>query len=141
MYARGTMVGITGGTTKAHIARAALESIAYQCRDVLDAMAQDTGAPIASLRVDGGATANGLLMQFQADALGATVQRSAVAETTALGAGYLAGLAVGFWGGTDDLADLWRADAAFKPAMNDAERERLYGQWRRAVERAQGWAS
>ena len=140
MYARGTMVGITGGTTKAHIARAALESIAYQCRDVLDAMAQDTGAPIASLRVDGGATANGLLMQFQADALGATVRRSAVAETTALGAGYLAGLAVGFWGGVDELAGLWRADAAFEPAMDDAERERLYGQWRRAVERARGWA-
>ena len=140
MYARGTMVGITGGTTKAHIVRAALESIAYQCRDVLDAMAQDTGAPIASLRVDGGATANGLLMQFQADALGATVQRSAVAETTALGAGYLAGLAVGFWGGVDELAGLWRADATFKPAMDDAERERLYGQWRRAVERARGWA-
>ena len=139
MYARGTMVGITGGTTKAHIARAALESIAYQCRDVLDAMAQDTGAPIASLRVDGGATANGLLMQFQADALGATVQRSAVAETTALGAGYLAGLAVGFWGGVDELDGLWRADATFKPAMDDAERERLYGQWRRAVERSRGW--
>ena len=100
MYARGTMVGLTRGTTKAHIARAALESIAYQCRDVLDAMARDMGEPITSLRVDGGATANQLLMQFQADTLGATVRRSAVAETTALGAGYLAGLAVGFWGGT-----------------------------------------
>ena len=125
MYARGTMVGLTRGTTKAHIARAALESIAYQCRDVLDAMAVDTGVPITSLRVDGGATANDLLMQFQADALGATVQRSAVAETTALGAGYLAGLAVGFWDGADDLGGLWRADATFTPTMDAAERERL----------------
>ena len=140
MYARGTMVGLTRGTMKAHIARAALESIAYQCRDVLDAMARDMGEPITSLRVDGGATANQLLMQFQADTLGATVRRSAVAETTALGAGYLAGLAVGFWGGVDELAGLWRPDATFEPAMDDAERERLYGEWRRAVERSRGWA-
>lgn len=140
MYARGAMVGLTRGTTKAHIARAALESIAYQCRDVLEAMARDTGESISSLRVDGGATSNRLLMQFQADMLGAPVQRSAVAETTALGAGYLAGLGVGFWGGMSDLSGLWRADVTFEPMLEAAERERLYGEWRRAVERSSGWA-
>ena len=140
MYARGTIVGLTRGTTKAHLARAALESIAYQTRDVLDAMRRDMGVELSALRVDGGATANGLLMQFQADILGAPVQRSAVRETTALGAGCLAGLGVGFWSGPDELAGMWRSDATFHPTMGGDERDALYGQWRRAVERARGWA-
>ena len=108
-YARGAVVGLSGGTNKAHIARAALESIAYQTRDVLDAMRQDAGLDPGSLRVDGGATANDFLMQFQADILGIPVERSAVKETTALGAGYLAGMGVGFWSSPDDIATLWRA--------------------------------
>ena len=141
MYARGVIVGLTRGSTASHVARAALESIAYQTRDILDAMSQDTGAPLSSLRVDGGATDNRLLMQFQADVLGAPVVRSAVKETTALGAGYLAGLGVGFWDSPSDIEGLWRADETFVPAMEDERRERLYGEWRRAVERSRGWAS
>ena len=104
-------------------------------------MSQDTGAPLSSLRVDGGATDNRLLMQFQADLLGAPVVRSAVKETTALGAGYLAGLGVGFWDSPSDIEGLWQADETFVPAMEDERRERLYGEWRRAVERSRGWAS
>ena len=141
MYARGAIVGLTRGSTASHVARAALESIAYQTRDILDAMSQDTGAPLSSLRVDGGATDNRLLMQFQADVLGAPVVRSAVKETTALGAGYLAGLGVGFWDSPSDIEGLWQADETFVPAMEDDRRERLYGEWRRAVERSRGWAS
>ena len=149
MYARGAIVGLTRGSTASprregelsHVARAALESIAYQTRDILDAMSQDTGAPLSSLRVDGGATDNRLLMQFQADVLGAPVVRSAVKETTALGAGYLAGLGVGFWDSPSDIEGLWQADETFVPAMGDERRERLYGEWRRAVERSRGWAS
>ena len=140
MYARGAVVGLSGGTNKAHIARAALESIAYQTRDVLDAMRLDAGLDPVSLRVDGGATANDFLMQFQADILGIPVERSAVKETTALGAGYLAGMGVGFWESPDDIAALWMADRRFEPRMNDAQRASLYGDWQRAVERASGWA-
>ena len=139
-YARGAIVGLSGGTNKAHIARAALESIAYQTRDVLEAMRQDAGIDPSSLRVDGGATANDFLMQFQADILGIPVERSAVKETTALGAGYLAGIGVGFWGSPHDIADLWRADRRFEPKMSDAHRASLYADWHRAVERAAGWA-
>ena len=141
MYARGAMVGLTRGTTKAHVARAALESIAYQTRDILDLMLRDAGATIASLRVDGGATDNRLLMQFQADILGVPIQRSAVKETTALGAGYLAGLAVGFWNSPDEIEGLWQADATFHPAMDESQRESLYADWQRAVERSRNWAS
>ena len=141
MYARGTIVGLTRGTTKSHIARAALESIAYQTRDILDLMLKDTGTAISALRVDGGATDNHLLMQFQADILGVPIQRSAVKETTALGAGYLAGLAVGFWDSPDDIEGLWQADAAFHPSMNESRRENLYRDWRRAVDRSRNWAS
>ena len=139
-YARGAVVGLSGGTNKAHIARAALESIAYQTRDVLDAMRQDAGLDPASLRVDGGATANDFLMQFQADILGIPVERSAVKETTVLGAGYLAGMAVGFWSSPDDIATLWRPDRRFEPKMSDAQRASLHADWHRAVERASGWA-
>ena len=139
-YARGAIIGLSGGTNKAHIARAALESIAYQTRDVLDAMRQDAGLDPSSLRVDGGATANDFLMQFQADILGIPVERSAVKETTALGAGYLAGIGAGFWSGPHDIADLWNADTRFRPHMNDTQRASLYADWHRAVERASGWA-
>lgn len=141
MYARGTIVGLTRATTKSHVARAALESIAYQTRDILDLMQKDGGAAIPSLRVDGGATENRLLMQFQADILGVPIQRSAVKETTALGAGYLAGLAVGLWKTTDELEGLWQADATFDPSMDEGQREALYADWKRAVERSRNWAS
>ena len=139
-YARAAIVGLSGGTNKAHIARAALESIAYQTRDVLDAMRQDAGLDPTSLRVDGGATANDFLMQFQADILGIPVERSAIKETTALGAGYLAGMAVGFWSSPDDIANLWRPDRHFQPSMTDAQRDSLYADWHRAVQRASSWA-
>ena len=139
-YARGAVIGLSGGTNKAHIARAALESIAYQTRDVLEAMRQDAGIDPSSLRVDGGATANDFLMQFQADILGIPVERSAIKETTALGAGYLAGMGVGFWDGPSDIADLWTADMRFQPRMSDAQRASLFTDWHRAVERASGWA-
>ena len=139
-YARGAVIGLSGGTNKAHIARAALESIAYRTRDVLEAMRQDAGLDPGSLRVDGGATANDFLMQFQADILGIPVERSAIKETTALGAGYLAGIGAGFWSGPSDIADLWRSDRRFQPRMTDAQRASLYADWHRAVERASGWA-
>ena len=141
MYARGAIVGLTRGTTGAHIARASLESIAYQTRDILDLMQDDTGSSISSLRVDGGATDNSLLMQFQADILGVPIQRSAVKETTALGAGYLAGLGVGFWNSPQDIEGLWHADETFHPSMDEGNRERLYADWQRAVERSRNWAS
>ena len=140
-YARGAIVGLTRGAGRANIVRAALESIAYQTRDVVDALRRDTGMDIESLRVDGGATENGLLMQFQADMLGAPVLRTETADSTALGAGWLAGLGVGLWSGPDELASLWRADAAFEPRMAESERERLYRDWLKAVERSKDWAS
>ncbi len=141
MYARGAIVGLTRGTTKSHIARAALESIAYQTRDILDLMRREAGTAISSLRVDGGATDNRLLMQFQADILRIPIQRSAVKETTALGAGYLAGLAVGFWNSPDELEALWQSDATFQPKMVESQRESLYSDWQRAVERSKNWVS
>jgi glycerol kinase len=138
-YARGTMVGLSRGTTKAHIARAALEAIAFQSAEVLLAMQRDAGQALVELRVDGGATANDLLMQFQADLLGVPVVRPKVTETTALGAAYLAGLAVGFWGSTDEVATNWQVDRRFEPAMpRDAAATRLR-QWERAVERSRDW--
>jgi glycerol kinase len=141
MYARGTIVGITGGTTAAHIARATLESIALQTLDVVELMERETGVRMAELRVDGGAVANDLLMQIQADVLGRPVVRAATAETTALGAAYLAGLAVGFWRDQNEISRIWRSGGRFEPRMTDGEREALIGGWRRAVERAKGWAS
>jgi len=139
-YARGTLVGMTRGTTRAHIARAALDAIALQSRDVLNAMHQDAGITLSALRVDGGASQNDLLMQIQADVLGVPVQRPDVIETTALGAAYLAGLAVGFWPNVETLAQQWRVGRTFEPRMSDAERDMLIGGWQRAIERAKGWA-
>jgi glycerol kinase len=138
-FARGTVVGLTRGTGRAHMVRAALESIAYQTRDVVDVMTKDAGLQLSSLRVDGGATANDWLMQFQADILGVPVQRPAVTETTALGAAYLAGLAVHYWESPQQIASQWALAKAFTPRLNDSEREALYGDWRRAVAQAKGW--
>ncbi len=140
-YARGALVGITRATTKAHIARAALESIAFQVCDVLDAMEADTGIKVGELRVDGGASVNNLLMQMQADLLGLRVVRPTVTETTALGAAYLAGLAVGVWPDTEAIAQQWKIDRVFRPQMSETLREKRRALWRRAVERARGWAT
>jgi glycerol kinase len=138
-YARGTIVGITRGTTAGHIARAAIESIAYQVADLLDAMAADAGIPLAELRVDGGAAANNALMQFQADLLGVPVVRPAVTETTALGAAYLAGVAVGYWPSVDAITDQWRVDRRFEPAMSRSAASALRERWTEALQRAKGW--
>jgi glycerol kinase len=138
-YARGTITGLTRGTTSAHLARAALEGIAFQVRDVLQAMQDDAGIRLKELRVDGGAAANNLLMQFQADLLGVPVVRSRTSEATALGAAYLAGLAVGCWTDPGELASHWSLDRTFEPAMPAERRDRLVAGWRRALERAKGW--
>jgi glycerol kinase len=138
-YARGAILGITRGTTAAHIARAALESIAFQSADMLAAMERDASLKLAELRVDGGATANDLLMQFQADLLGVPVVRPHVAETSALGAAYLAGLAVGYWDGPEDVTRNWALDREFTPTMDAARRERLYRGWKKAASRALDW--
>jgi glycerol kinase len=139
--ARGAIVGISRGTTRAHLVRATLEAIAFQTRDVIETMESECGLTLPELRVDGGAAANDLLMQIQADILGREVVRPAVTETTALGAAYLAGLAVGFWQGQDELAGKWRVDKRFQPRMQTSQREELYQGWKRAVERAKAWAS
>jgi glycerol kinase len=139
-YARGTIVGMTRGTNKAHIARAALASIAYQTVDILRAMQNDSGIKLQELRVDGGASRNDLLMQFQANVLGVPVVRPVITETTALGAAYLAGLAVGFWRSQDEVAAQWHRERRFDPDMSDAERNDRLDQWHRAVERARAWA-
>jgi len=141
MYARGAIVGITRGTSAAHIARATLQSIALQTYDVIEAMESETGERMPELRVDGGASANNLLMQMQADVLQRPVVRCATLETTALGAAYLAGLAAGFWKDQDEIASIWRADRTFEPAITASERDDIVAGWRRAVERAKGWAS
>ena len=138
-YARGTIVGLTRGSTAAHIARAALESIAYQTADVIHAMEADSGISLTQLRVDGGATANNLLMQFQADVLGVPVVRPTVKETTALGAAYLAGLATGYWQSIDEIGALWQIDRTFEPAMDRAEVEALMARWNKALGRAKAW--
>jgi len=140
-YARGTIVGITRGTTASHLARAALESIAYQVSDLADAMQSDSGVPLAELRVDGGAAGNDLLMQFQADLLGVPILRPAVTETTALGAAYLAGLATGFWKTTAEVAGQWKVERRFEPAMAKGRAEGLRARWQQALERARGWES
>ncbi|MCG2577491.1 glycerol kinase GlpK [Dechloromonas sp. XY25] len=139
-YARGAIFGMSRGTTRAHLARAALEAIAFQSAEVLQAMAGDAGQPISQLRVDGGAAKNDLLMQFQADLLGVPVVRPQVTETTALGAAYLAGLAVGFWQDEAELGALWQAERRFEPAMPEARRAASFADWRRAVERSRHWA-
>jgi glycerol kinase len=137
--ARGIIVGLSRGTTRGHIARAALEAIAFQSAEVLEAMQRDAAQPLRELRVDGGATANDLLMQFQANLLGVPVVRPRVTETTALGAAYLAGLAVGYWSSVQDLAANWRVDRRFEPAISRDEAAARLHRWRRAVERAKGW--
>jgi glycerol kinase len=139
-HARGTIVGLTRGSTRAHIARAALEAIAFQSADVLDAMQNDSGQPLVDLRVDGGATANDLLMQFQADLLGVPVVRPRVTETTALGAAYLAGLAVGFWPSTREVASIWQVDRVFEPGMSRDRAQALRADWTRALERSRDWS-
>jgi glycerol kinase len=140
MYARGTIVGITRGTTREHIARSAMESIAYQTRDVLEAMEADSGEKARSLRVDGGATKSEFLMQFQADLLGIEVERPVITEMAALGACYLAGLGVGFWNSKDEIARQWKIEKVFQPNMDKGRRDELYADWKRAVERSFKWA-
>ncbi|MCL5109568.1 MAG: glycerol kinase GlpK [Chloroflexi bacterium] len=138
--ARGVIVGLTRYANRGHIARAALEAAAYQTREVVEAMEADCGVRLSSLRVDGGMTVNASLLQFQADILGVPVLKPTVAETTALGAAYAAGLAVGFWSGLDELRENWAVAGVWQPKMAERERERLYGDWQRAVERSLGWA-
>ncbi len=139
-FARGALVGLTRGTTRAHIARAALEAISYQTRDVVEAMVRESGVGLSTLRADGGAVANDFLMQFQSDILNVKVDVPAVPETTALGAACLAGLAVGFWSGKRELSSKWECVKSFGPAMIKSESDVLYKRWRQAVERALGWA-
>jgi glycerol kinase len=138
-YARGAIVGLTRGTGRAHVVRAAVEAMAYQTRDVVEAMGHDAGVPIAELKADGGASAMDVLMQFQADVLGVPVRRARTLETTALGAAYLAGLAEGVWGSRTEVAERWRLDREFAPD-DTAEAGRRYERWKLAVERARGWA-
>ncbi|NDJ85991.1 MAG: glycerol kinase GlpK [Chloroflexi bacterium] len=138
-YARGTVVGMTRGSNKSHLARAILEAIAFQSMDILDAMNQDSGINLAALRVDGGAAANNLLMQIQADLLGVPVERPTVTETTALGAAYLAGLATGFWESTDQLEANWSIERTFEPRVDPSHREAMIAGWQKAVARAREW--
>ena len=140
MYARGAVFGLTRGANRTHIVRAALESIAYQSRDVLSAIQQDSGIQLAELRVDGGASANNFLMQFQADILGVPVSRPRITETTALGAAYLAGLGAGFWKNQEDLSHHWKEDRRFIPSLSEEKRKNLYEGWKKAVSRAAHWA-
>ena len=137
--ARGTIVGLTRNSSIAHVARAAVDAMAYQTRDVLEAMQAESGLPLKTLKVDGGAAANAMLLQFQADLLNVTVRRPVVAETTALGAAYLAGLAVGYWNGFEDVTNNWALDREFRPAMYAALREKLYAGWKKAVTRSLDW--
>jgi glycerol kinase len=139
--ARGVLVGLTRYANRGHIARAALEAVAYQTRDVLEAMERDSGIPMRELRVDGGMVANELLMQFQSDMLGVPVVRPKITETTALGAAYAAGLAVGYWSSRDELKRNWGVDRRWQPAMAAEERGKLYGSWQKAVERSLGWTN
>ena len=138
MYARGAIFGLTRGTEKAHLVRATLESLAYQTRDVLEAMQADAGMELKTLRVDGGASANNLLMQFQSDILDTAVERPRIIETTALGAAYLAGLAVGYWK-ESEITQAWQLDERFEPKMDTEERAQLYKGWKKAVKRTMGW--
>ncbi|MSW62910.1 MAG: glycerol kinase GlpK [Actinobacteria bacterium] len=137
--ARGVIVGLTRAATKAHLARAALEAICYQTRDVMDAMVADSGVPMKQMRVDGGITSNALCMQMQADIMGIEISRPLISETTALGAAYAAGLAVGFWSSQDEVASQWQESARYLPASSDSEREKGYAGWKKAVERSLNW--
>jgi glycerol kinase len=138
-YARGSISGITRGTTAAHFARAALEAIAYQVADILDIMKKDSGVAMKELRVDGGAAANNLMLQFQADILGVPVVRPKVTETTALGAAYLAGLATGYWKSTNDVQQNWQIDRTFEPSMSADNVSHKRSRWSEALKRAQDW--
>jgi glycerol kinase len=138
-YARGAIIGLTQDSSPAHIVRAAVEAIAFQTREVLDAMQHDAGLTLTSLKVDGGAATNNHLLQFQADLLGLPVRRPVVGETTALGAAYLAGLAVNYWQDLDEIARNWALDREFLPQMNLEAREQLYRSWRKAVSRTLDW--
>jgi glycerol kinase len=138
-YARGAILGLSRGTTIEHIARATVDSMAYQTREVVEAMEKDSGEDLKVLKVDGGAVVNNDLMQFQADILGRTVDRPVVSETTALGAAYLAGIATGRWT-ADQVREMWREAARYEPTMGQAEREELLGRWREAVARARSWS-
>ena len=140
MYARGAILGLTRGAGRNHIIRAALEGIAYQTLDVLKAMQADSGVQFKELKVDGGASANNLLMQFQADIAGVTVRRPMIRETTALGAAYLAGLATGVWRDLNDIKGQWTLDKLYEPQMEAARARELVDGWHKAVERARGWA-
>ena len=140
MYARGCLVGLTRGTTREHIIRAAQESIAYQSWDLVRAMEQDTGLPLAELRVDGGASRDRFLMQFQADILDKPVRRPMIRETTALGAAYLAGLAVGVWDSLDEIRAQWTLDRLYQPQMEEPVRRSLLAGWHKAVGRSLNWA-
>ena len=133
---RGAIFGLTRGSSRSHLIRATLESVAYQTRDVLDVMERDSGIQLKTLRVDGGMVRNNFLMQFQSDMLGVQVERPVVQETTALGAAYLAGLAVGYWKDADDIAQNWQLDRAFAPQMPAEEADKLYHGWQKAVEAA-----
>jgi glycerol kinase len=138
-YARGTIVGITRGTGRAHIARAALESMAYQVRDALALMGKVSGVKVNALRADGGGAKSDFMLQFQADILGIPVERPRITETTCLGAAYLAGLAVGYWNSLDEIAANWARERLFEPSIPAARREELYHGWQKAVGRAAGW--
>jgi glycerol kinase len=140
MYARGLVIGLTGGTGRAHLVRATLESIAYQTRDLVEAMA-DAGRPIETLKVDGGGTNNRFLMQFQSDILGIPIEVASVQETTALGAAYLGGLGIGIWQDTSDVGRNWQSRERFEPRLGEDQRDALYADWLRAVERSRGWAA
>ena len=139
MYARGAVVGLTRGASKAHIVRAGLEGIAYQVKDMIDAMGQDAGAPMQILKVDGGASVNRFLMQFQADILRCPIDKPAMVETTALGAAFLAGLCTGVWKDITDILDIRQSDHIFRPKMDAALAKKYYDGWKKAVERAKGW--
>lgn len=139
MYARGAIVGLTRGAGRNHIIRATLESIAYQTKDVIQAMIEDSGINLTMLKVDGGASANNFLMQFQSDILNVNIERPEITETTALGAAYLAGLAVGFWKSKGEIIQNWSMNRKFTPSMQEDERNKLYGGWKKAVDRARDW--
>ena len=139
-YARGAVMGITRGANKNHLVRATLESLAYQTNDLIEAMTDDLGSCLVSLKVDGGASANNFLMQFQSDILNCDVKRPVCIETTSLGAAYLAGLATGYWTSKEDVLQNWQVDRVFKPAMEDEKRQQMLAGWSKAVDRVRGWA-
>jgi glycerol kinase len=138
-YATGTIIGLTRGTGKAHIARAALEAIAFRSMEVIETMVSDSGIELSELRVDGGAAVNNLLMQIQADAIGRNVVRPKITETTALGAAYFAGLAVGYWRDIDELKEQWQVDRKFIPRVKESEIEQTIANWKKAIERSKNW--